>query len=78
MDLFAVVIEELRRATLDKVMLYAAEKPEDAEALARAFYLADGKVPGNYRFSAQRMTDISGSGHTRYRVVLQPLPPAAS
>ncbi|HVC32537.1 MAG TPA: hypothetical protein VNL16_03400 [Chloroflexota bacterium] len=78
MDLFAVVIEDLRRATLEQVMLYAAEKPEDAEALARAFYLTDGKPPGNYRFSAQRMTDISGPDDSRYRVVLHPLPPSAS
>lgn len=78
MDLYVVMIEDLRHGMLEQVMLYAAAQPEDAEALAQAFYVADGKVPGNYRFSAQRVSDVSGPGATRYRVILDPFAPPTS
>lgn len=76
MDLYAVVVEDHRKAMIENVLLYAAKKPEDAEAMARAFYRAGKRSVGNLRFSAQRVTEISGPGATLYRVVLQPLPPA--
>lgn len=76
MDLYAVVVEDRRKAMIENVLLYAAQKPEDAEAMARAFYHAGKKPVGHLRFSAQRVTEISGPGATLYRVVLQPLLPA--
>src|SRR5690606_33979855 len=53
MYLFAVVVEDPRQVVIDRVLLYAAEQPVQAEAVARDFYLADGKSPLRYRFSAQ-------------------------
>jgi len=55
-------------------------RPEDEEAelLARAFYLADENFPGNQRFDTQRVADVHGPGEIRYRVVLHPLLPRQS
>ena len=77
MRLWVVVVEEPRRAVIDRVLLYAAEEGEEAEALARAFYRADRKTPEQYRFSAQPITEISGPGGAQFRIVLQPLDPSS-
>lgn len=74
MQLFAVVIEELRRAGIDRVLLYAADQPPEAEGMARDFYLADGKSPLRYRFWAQPVTEVCGPGGALYRVVLRRRP----
>lgn len=74
LEFFAVVVEDPQRQAIDRVLLYAAETTAEAEELARAFSLADGKPPLRYRFSAQSITEVSGPGGARSRVVLRRLP----
>lgn len=73
MKLFAVVIEDLRRRVTDRVLLYAAEQPDEAEAMARRFFVPDGKSSRRYRFSAQPITEVSGPGDVTYRIILRRL-----
>lgn len=73
--LFAVVVEDRRAHTIDRVLLYAAATMADAAEMARAFYLADGQ-PLSLRFAAQPITEVSGPGGAVYRVVLEPHPGA--
>ncbi|HVA85590.1 MAG TPA: hypothetical protein VNF73_04620 [Candidatus Saccharimonadales bacterium] len=75
MLLWAVVIQDLRQARLERVVLLAAERSEDAEAMARALFQAEGKPPELYQFSAQPFTEVSGPGSTQYRITLHRLRP---
>jgi hypothetical protein len=71
---FAVVVEDPQRQAIDRVLLYAAGTTAEAEEMALAFSLADGKPPLRYRFSAQPITEVSGPGDVQYHVVLRRLP----
>lgn len=71
MELWVVVIEDLRRAALDRVMFYAARRAEDAEEMARQFFRADGQRPEEYTFAAQRVVDVTGVDGRRYEVRLR-------
>lgn len=73
MRLFVVVIEDIRRAVTDRVLLYAATRPEEAEQMARDFYRSDGRSLRRYRFSPQPITEVSSPEGTLYRIVLHPL-----
>ena len=73
LQLWIVMIEDVERRVLDRVMLYAAERPAEAAAMARRFYLADGKSPRRYHFTPQRITEVFSPDGTSYRVVLQPI-----
>lgn len=75
MLLWAVVIEDLRQARLERVVLLAAERSENAEAMARALFRSEGKPPELYQFSAQPFTEVSGPGGTHYRITLHWLRP---
>lgn len=71
--LWIVMIEDIERRVLDRVMLYAATRPAEAAAMARRFYLADGKSPRHYHFTPQRITEVFSPDGTVYQVVLQPI-----
>lgn len=73
MRLWAVVIEDPRRDAIDRVLLYAADKPEDAKAMARDLYLAEARPPLRYRFWAQPVEEVQGTMGSRYKVVLRRL-----
>ncbi|GEM_PF-6259603 len=71
---FAVVVEDPQRRAIDRVLLYAAETTTEAEEMARASYLADGKPPLRYRFSARPISEVSRPGDAPDRVILRRLP----
>ena len=73
-QLWIVMVEDSERRVLDRVMLYAAERPTDAAAMARRFYVADGKSPRRYHFTPQRIAEVYAPDGTAYRVVLDPVP----
>jgi hypothetical protein len=75
MLLWAVVVERQRRARVDRIIFLAAERPEDAEGMARALYRSEGKIPERFRFLAQPVVEVPGPGGTVYQVRLHPLPP---
>jgi len=69
--LWTVVIEDPRTDGLDRVLLYAAPQPEDAETLARRAYEVLGHPPQNYRFWPQPISEVSGPDDAIYRIVLR-------
>ena len=76
-QLWIVMVEDVARRALDRVMLYAAKRPADATAMARRFYVADGKSPRRYHFTPQRIAEVYALDGTAYRIVLDPVPTTA-
>lgn len=76
--LWTVVVEDPRSGALEDVLLYGAEEPAEAEALARGMYRATARAPQDYRFSPQPITEVSGPQGAVYRIVLRRLPAATS
>jgi hypothetical protein len=73
MLLWDVLIEDPSRGTLDRVLLVAADKPEDAEAIVRAHYSTGGRDMSAFQLSAQPVTEVSGPAGSLYRVSLRRL-----
>lgn len=71
MLLWAVVVEELVRARIDRVLVVAAERAEDAEELARSRYQTEGKSPERLSFFTQPVPTVAGPSGTLYRVQLR-------
>jgi hypothetical protein len=71
MRLWVVLVEDLGRGTLDRVLIYAAVSAEDAATMARGFYRADGRSPAAYRFAPQPVDEVSGPDGTPHRILVQ-------